>query len=273
MRIAHVSDTHFGTERAEMLAGLLAALEELRPGVVVLSGDVTQRARRSEFDAARRFVEALPSGAHRIVIPGNHDIPLFDLWHRFIAPYAGYERALGPRESLWQAGGIALLAVDATHPRRHSLGELPPGRLRDGLRAARAACGAKGLLLVVAHQPLWTAWGEDKRQTLIGRHETARLLSEAHADIVFSGHVHVPFIGTSATSDPHLDWRFVLCGAGTAISHRTRLGVPNSFNVVELDASRPAIRVLRHDWGGAKFAAGEILTFRRGAAGWAACQE
>jgi hypothetical protein len=210
----------------------------------------------------------LPSDAHRVVIPGNHDLPLFDLWRRLIAPYAEYERSLGARESLWQADGLALLALDATHPRHHSLGHLRPDHLRERLQVARAACRPGGLLLVVAHQPLWTAWGEDKRQTLIGRHETARVLADARADIVFSGHVHVPFIGTSFVSDPHLTWRFVLCGAGTAVSHRTRAGAPNSFNLLELDPLKAHLSVTRYDWNGSMFGAKEALAFQRRATGW-----
>lgn len=268
MRLAHVSDPHFGTERPEVLADLLRRLADARPRVIIVSGDITQRARARQFAAARRFVDALPREAHRVLVPGNHDLPLFNLLRRFTAPYEDYERTLGPRESLWQADGVALLALDATAPRRRKDGYLPPAHLQERLRAARTACGPGGLLLVVAHQPLWTAWGEDKRQTLIGRHETARLLAAARADIVFSGHVHVPFIGSSAASDPGLAWRFVLCGAGTAVSHRTRTGVPNSFNLLDLDAAGPSLRVARHDWDGAAFRVKQMLAFQRLATGW-----
>jgi 3',5'-cyclic AMP phosphodiesterase CpdA len=268
MRLAQVSDTHFGTERPAAVAALLATLAQLRPAAVILSGDVTQRARRAQFEAARQFVDALPAGAQRIVVPGNHDLPLFDLWRRFTAPYASYERWLGPRESLWQRDGVAVLALDATHPRRRKHGHVPPAHLQERLREARAACGPDGLLLVVAHQPLWTAWGADKRQTLIGRHETARLLSEARVDVVLSGHVHVPLLETSAASDPHLAWRFVLCGAGTAVSHRTRPRAPNSFNTLDLDPSGPALALTRYDWIDQRFDVKEVRRFTRGAAGW-----
>jgi 3',5'-cyclic AMP phosphodiesterase CpdA len=269
MRLAQVSDTHFGTERPEVVAGALDALAGLRPAAVVLSGDVTQRARPPEFEAARRFLDALPPDAHRIVIPGNHDVPLFNLWRRFTAPYADYEHWLGPRESLWRgADGVALLALNSTDPRLGKYGRLPPRHLRARLQEARAACGPDGLLLVVAHQPLWTAWGADKSQTLIGRHRTARLLAEARADVVLSGHVHVPLLATSATSDPHLAWRFVLCGAGTAVSRRTRPGAPNSFNVLELDASARTVTLTRYDWADGRFGVQATTRYARGAAGW-----
>ena len=78
MRLLQVSDPHFGTEQVPVVAALRRLALDLRPDVLVLSGDVTQRARRSQFDAARRFVDALGVPA-RIVIAGNHDIPLFNL--------------------------------------------------------------------------------------------------------------------------------------------------------------------------------------------------
>lgn len=268
MRIAHLSDTHFGTERPDVLTGLLSALEQLRPEVVILSGDVTQRARREEFEAARRFVDALPRGAHRIVIPGNHEHPLYDVWRRFTAPLAFHKRFFGPPESLWSRDDIALLAVDATTRWRHSKGRLPAAHLRQRLRSARASCERNGLLLVVAHQPLWTAWGEDKSQTLIGRHETAQVLAEARADVFFSGHVHVPLIDTSVLSDPQLSWSFVMCGAGTAVSHRVREGAPNSFNVMDIGAGRTELWIARHDWDGSAFHPAAVRVFRRGSGGW-----
>lgn len=267
LRLAHISDTHFGTEVDAVVDALRAVLAELAPDVILLCGDVTQRARPAEFAAARRFMESLPARTARLSIPGNHDLPLMNLWARFRAPYAGYEEALGPREGLWAGEGIALVLLDATHPLRHKDGALDAGHLARRLDAGRAACGGDGVLLVAAHQPLWTAWGDDKGQTLRGRHAAARQLADARADVVFSGHVHVPLLATSAVSDPHLAWRFVLSGAGTAVSHRVRPGAPNSFNLLELDDRR--LRLVRYDCNGNGFAPVRTARFRRDAAsGW-----
>ncbi|HUR41829.1 MAG TPA: metallophosphoesterase [Verrucomicrobiae bacterium] len=275
MRIAQISDTHFGTERAEVVAALSKALHGLAPDVILLCGDITQRARRRQFDAAKRFMDALPGDAQRLVIPGNHDLPVFDLLSRVLRPYAGYTRAFGARESLWHAEGVAILALDATHPKRRKDGALPPAHLRERLAVAREACGEQGWLVVAAHQPLWTAWGEDKDQTLIDRHESARLLAEARADVVLSGHVHVPLIATSAASDPQLAWRFVMSGSGTAVSRRTRPGAPNSFNLLTLDERADApLHVTRHDYGKGGFAIVHNAQFRRvNGTGWEAATQ
>ncbi|HET9206155.1 MAG TPA: metallophosphoesterase, partial [Burkholderiaceae bacterium] len=92
--LLHISDTHFGTEQAPVVEALVRWAREQRPGLVVLSGDITQRARRKQFDAARRFVQRL-GPVPTLAIPGNHDIPLFNLAARVFSPYVGYVRAFG----------------------------------------------------------------------------------------------------------------------------------------------------------------------------------
>ena len=93
--LLHLSDTHFGTEIPAVVAALLDLSRRLKPDVAVLSGDVTQRARRAQFEAAATFMQALQAHA-KLVLPGNHDLPLFNLWGRCTAPYAGFERVFGP---------------------------------------------------------------------------------------------------------------------------------------------------------------------------------
>src|SRR5687767_13962420 len=94
MTVLQVSDPHFGTERPEVVQALSELAGVQAPDLVVLSGDITQRARRGQFDSARRFVDSLKVSA-TLVIPGNHHIPLFNLLARLWAPYANYARAFG----------------------------------------------------------------------------------------------------------------------------------------------------------------------------------
>ena len=90
--LLQISDTHFGTEQPQVVEALVALAAQQRPDVVVLSGDITQRARPAQFLAAKAFVDRL--GAPVLAIPGNHDIALFDLWARLTGPYARYGACL-----------------------------------------------------------------------------------------------------------------------------------------------------------------------------------
>src|SRR5438552_6842045 len=88
--IVHLSDLHFGRIHQATLEPLARAVAAIRPDLVAVSGDLTQRSRRSQFIEARSFLATLPTP--QIVVPGNHDIPLFNLPLRFAAPLAGFRR-------------------------------------------------------------------------------------------------------------------------------------------------------------------------------------
>lgn len=92
-RLLHISDTHFGTEQPAMVHALVQLAQRLRPDVVVCSGDITQRTRPAQFQAARAFMDRL--AAPLPAIPGNHDIPLVNWWARLCGPYARYRAAFG----------------------------------------------------------------------------------------------------------------------------------------------------------------------------------
>lgn len=228
--IVQLSDTHFGTEVSDVVTAAKQAVLAIKPDVIILSGDITQRARPSQFRAARDFMDALPA-AKKIIIPGNHDIPLYAVWTRFSLPYRHYCRTFGSRESVWYNDEIAIVALDATSPYRHTRGKLSPAQLLRRF-AQVPDDGKKRLLVVCAHQPLQTAWPEDNEERLIDADETAQYLAQHQADIVLSGHVHVPLITTTHDAFPSLPRHFILAGAGTAVSHRVRPGAPNQFNVI-----------------------------------------
>lgn len=268
--LLQISDTHFGTERPEVVTALQRIAMKLAPDVLMLSGDITQRAHRAQFAAAAKVFAALPATL-RIAIPGNHDIPLFNPLARIFWPYRNYAREFGERESLQQLGDITILALDATYPARHKDGHLPPEHLERQLALARSKAGESGLLVVAAHQPLYTAWVKDHRQTLLDRGESAALLSKYRADVVLSGHVHVPLISTTHKPFPELSWPFVLCGSGTTVSHRTRPGAPNSFNTLNLGGgAEPVMTICRYDFAGNEFTHAEEQQFHRAAQGWSA---
>ncbi|MBY0464748.1 MAG: metallophosphoesterase, partial [Burkholderiales bacterium] len=119
--LLHLSDTHFGTEQPQVVEALVALAAQQRPDVVVLSGDITQRARPVQFQAAKRFVDRL--GAPVLAIPGNHDLPLFDLWARLTCPYGRFATVFGAdMEPVHASPDWLVLGVNTTRAWRHRHG-------------------------------------------------------------------------------------------------------------------------------------------------------
>jgi 3',5'-cyclic AMP phosphodiesterase CpdA len=268
-RILHLSDTHFGTEVESVVDALHQTVATLQPDVVVLSGDITQRARESQFEAAAAFLAYLP-GRHKCAIPGNHDIPLFDLWQRFTKPYKLYWRYFGARFWRLDAPPLRLIGLDATHPLRHTKGCVPLRRARKLL--TKLPPNGNCFRAVAVHQPFQTASAKDIPEILLNAKKSASLFAHHGIDLVLTGHVHFPLITTTRELYPDVKRHFILCGAGTAISHRIRPGAPNSFNVIDLlentDSRRIRITPYHYDADTEQFNALPVKSFSLQPTGW-----
>ncbi|MEN5160670.1 metallophosphoesterase family protein [Achromobacter spanius] len=226
-RILHLSDTHFGTERKAVVEAVLDLARQLSPDLVVLSGDITQRARRSQFAAARRFIERLALPV--LAVPGNHDIPLFNVFLRALNPYGNYKRALGPiLEPVFENDGVLAIGVNTTRPKRHKDGEISDaqiGRVAQRLRQARPG----QLRIVVAHHPVRAKVESDLSNLLIGREQALAAWAQAGVDLVLGGHIHLPYVLPLTAPTGSAGW---IVQAGTTCSHRVRGSVPNSLGVI-----------------------------------------
>lgn len=225
--LLHMSDSHFGTERAPVLEALRQLVHERRPALVVLSGDLTQRARPAQFAAARAFVASLP--APFLAIPGNHDIPLYALATRLRAPYARYCAAFGEElEPAWSSPEWVVLGVNTTRWWRHKQGEVSPAQIeRVAARLRQAAPGQ--LRVVVVHQPMAVIEASDRGNLLRGHAQAADAWAAAGAQLVLGGHIHLPYVRPLPEPGGRPLW---VVQAGTAVSHRVRGGIPNSVNVL-----------------------------------------
>ena len=224
--LLQVSDTHFGTEQPAVVDALVALAARLKPALIVLSGDITQRARPAQFEAARNFIDRL--GAPFIAIPGNHDIPLINLLARLRAPYARYQASFGAEmEPVHSSRDLLVLCVNTTRAYRHKHGEVSDAQIgRVSERLARAT--AHQLRVVVAHQPMAVQRPEDAVHLVRGHSLALQYWASAGADIVLGGHIHLPYVqALNNTVRPM--W---VVQAGTAVSNRVRRGVPNSVNVL-----------------------------------------
>jgi 3',5'-cyclic AMP phosphodiesterase CpdA len=232
MRLLHLSDPHFGTEVPLAVHALRRLAHESAPDVLVLSGDITQRARRAQFDAARRFVDELGI-AVRVVIPGNHDIPLFDLCTRAFDPYRGYRRAFGAElEPRIEREDLLLLAVRTTRRRRHKHGEVSAAQVASVEAALRRAT-SRQLRVVVVHQPMQVPRPEDEHNLLRGADAAARAWAAAGADLVLGGHIHLPYVLPMSSRYAGLTRELWCVQAGTAVSARVRREAPHSVNLID----------------------------------------
>ncbi len=229
--LLQVSDAHFGTERPEVVAALLGLAQSQQPDVVVLSGDITQRARRSQFAAARAFVDRLPP-TRLLAIAGNHDIPLFNALARIFAPYANYARAFGPDlEPVLELGDMLVIGVNTTRPRRHKDGEISELQVQ---RVGARLLSAKDhqLRIVVVHQPVLAIQEGDTRNLIHGRERAIDAWVDSGVDIVMGGHIHLPYVRPLHALGAHRPRTAWTVQAGTAVSSRVRDGLPNSVNVI-----------------------------------------
>jgi 3',5'-cyclic AMP phosphodiesterase CpdA len=229
--VLQVSDTHFGTEQPVVVKALLRLVHDQLPTLVVLSGDITQRARWSQFRAARAFTARLTVPA-TLMLPGNHDIPLFNLVARLLAPYANYQRAFGAElEPEFESADLLVVGVNTTRPARHKDGEISAGQIARVSGRLRQAHEAQ-LRIVVTHQPVHVIRPEDEMNLLHGHREAVYAWASAGVDLILGGHIHLPYIRPLRERFSDLPRPVWAVQAGTAVSSRVRNGIANSVNLI-----------------------------------------
>ncbi len=241
--LVHISDLHFGAEAPPVVEGLVTAITDLRPDLVLVSGDLTQRARPREFQAARAFLDRLPGA--RLVVPGNHDVPLYDLFSRFFRPLAGYKKVFGSESlPLHETADYVVVGIPSVRSLTVAEGRLSPRRVRDLAERLRGVPADKSRLLVL-HHPIDAA-GRRGRGGARKKHVAFPEIAELRLDLVLSGHLHTPDAAVAEKVHTDATHKALLVAAGTACSWRVRGGQPNSFNVLRLD--RELVEVERWDW-------------------------
>ena len=240
--LLQISDPHFGTEQAPVVEALVTLARQQRPDLLVLSGDITQRARAVQFRAARAFIDSL--GAPVLAIPGNHDIPLFNLIARLWHPYAQHCAAFGENlEPVFSSPELLVLCVNTTRWYRHTNGEVSAQQI-DRVARRLGSAGPAQLRVVVVHQPVAVLRARDVHDRLRGHAAALQHWAAAGADLVLGGHIHLPYV----LALPGLARPMWAVQAGTAVSSRVRDGIPNSVNLLRWGYDAPAGRCLIERW-------------------------
>lgn len=239
--LLHISDLHFGRVDPPVADALAASVLAIAPDVIVVSGDLTQRARRREFAAARVFLDRL--SAPKVIVPGNHDIPLYDVARRFLSPLERYRRFVAdPAESTFIDDELVVVGVNTARSLVFKGGRINAAQVR---RVREVFCeSGDRLRILVTHHPFHLA-GAGHRD-LVGRAGMALSgLRECMPDILLAGHVHAHETGTTAGRYDLGGASALVVQAGTATSTRAR-GERNSFNLLHIE--RNVVTVCRYDW-------------------------
>lgn len=264
--IVHLSDLHFGRIDPALIEPCLAVVHSVRPDLTVISGDLTQRARASQFRQAGEFLQRLPGP--RIVVPGNHDVPLHNVFARFLLPFAGYRRYISnDLEPLYQDDELAVVSINTARSLTIDGGHITARQVQ---RVRQWLCELPSSLvkIVVTHHPFDLPPAFREKYRVRGAANAMAELARCGADLFLAGHLHVFHTELSAR-------RFVLPGhsallvqAGTGLSTRTRHGEGNTFNVLRVMGAEIAVETFCWSPTRRDFQISGAQNFHRTPTGW-----
>lgn len=249
--VAHISDAHFGAHDSTIAAALVEELNTVAPALVAFSGDFTQRGRVAQFQAAKLWLEQLRSPW--LAVPGNHDIPLFDVATRFMWPRDRYQFHIAEELEPWFLDdGLAVCGIDTTNTKA-----LKGGRVTHA-QAARAAIRFSAhphkWRVLVAHHPFVVPVGHEADR-VEGADAALPILEAAGVDVILTGHLHVASV--AGRNEAHT---MLAVQAGTCISTRLR-GEPNGYNQLRFEDD--VLTVVHRVWDGGRFVDGDSKSYRR----------
>jgi 3',5'-cyclic AMP phosphodiesterase CpdA len=241
--LVHLSDLHFGRVDQELLGPLRELVERIAPTVVVVSGDLTQRAKSEQFEEARAWLDTLPGP--QIIVPGNHDISLYNVFRRFVLPLDRYKRYITEDlDPVYVDDEVAVLGVNTARSLTWKDGRVNKEQV-EKIRATLAGLPPEVVRVVVTHHPFDLPEGAEESDLVDRAHMAMDVFADCGVDLLMAGHLHQSHAGNTQARYKISEYAALVVQAGTATSTRGR-GEVNSFNVIRTEPSK--IEVDRYGW-------------------------
>lgn len=260
-RLIHLSDLHFGAHDPRLVEAVEKKVDESDPDLVVISGDFTQRARTEQFQEACRFLERLREAGHEVLaVPGNHDVPLYDVLRRFLSPLTRYMRFIDDTLCpLHEIPGAMVLGINTARSLTFKDGRISHEQM-DFIRETFARANPGSTRILVTHHPLFALEVGSSLTAAVGRSELALdAIAEAGVDMLLAGHNHDASIHSARDLVTRAGPALVI-QAGTATSTRVR-EQKQSFNRIDIDGGSVTVTV--ESWAGSQFAAHDAQRYQR----------
>ncbi|HET9811525.1 MAG TPA: metallophosphoesterase [Sphingomicrobium sp.] len=265
-RLVHLSDLHFGAHDPKLVEAVAARVDEIDPDLVVVSGDFTQRARTEQFQEACRFLERLRDCGHEVLaVPGNHDVPLYDVLRRFLSPLTRYMRYIDDTLCpLQEIPGAAVLGINTARSLTFKDGRISREQM-DFIRETFERTDPQATRILVTHHPLFALPVGEGVAPAVGRSELALdAIGDAGVDMLLAGHHHQSSIHSARDLVTRAGPALVV-QAGTATSTRVR-DEQQSFNRIEIDGE--TVTIIVEAWNGSQYAARDEQRYRREGDHW-----
>jgi 3',5'-cyclic AMP phosphodiesterase CpdA len=261
--LLHVSDLHTGTrEEPEVEQALAALVRRTEPQLIVASGDLTNRGRRSEHERAAAFLRSLDTPV--LAVPGNHDLP-YTFPKRFTRPWAEFDRVWETTEPTHSSPGLHVVGLNSARPFRHQGGALRETQLRDAAARLASAADDAYRVVVLHHHMLGAPWRAARKRPVSHRNRVLRELVTAGADLILAGHIHQAAVSERQEFEVvHGDVRaaVVSIAPGLGQPRPNRLGEARGLHVYE--AGERTLVVSTHIWRGGDWGLTARRTFARG---------
>jgi len=265
-RLIHLSDLHFGSHDDRLVAAVEERIHDEKPDLVIISGDFTQRARTAQFKQACAFLTRLRDGGHEVLgVPGNHDVPLYDVLRRFLSPLTRYRKYIdGNLCPFHQLPTAAVLGINTARSLTFKHGKINDEQIQF-ITDTFSKVDATIPRILVTHHPVFALpTGDGVGEPVKNQQEVLRMMSEIGIDLLLAGHNHRASHQDSADFVTKSTGALVI-QAGTATSTRVR-GEHQSFNRIVVNGENVEVTLV--GWHDTEFRDGDPARFTRKDGRW-----